>query len=158
AVSGLTSKSRAHYHPSAPSTLPDQLTSVEELGPTGTLLPNSDIKTFYSYDRDGRVTARYTRSDYSGRNTDVEFLYETTLFGHVPGTDSVFSTVSVNGGYYGYYFDFTNQRIRKEQPLGAANEYFWSRNHELLEDRENTAVTGGTPALDEYVWLGGRPV
>jgi RHS repeat-associated protein len=120
----------------------------------------TDLKTFFQYDRDGRVKDRSSPSDSSGSpSTDTQFIYEVSGIGQsVPGSDSVFNTVSVNGGYYLYYFDVRNDRIRKEHPTGAVDEFFWTPNHELLEDRGNTQEVSGTPALDEYVWLGGRPV
>lgn len=76
-----------------------------------------------------------------------------------PGTDSVFRAVNVNGGYYLYYYNASNERIRKELPIGNTEEYFWGPSHQLLEDRGTVSAVGSNnAALDEYVWLGGRPV
>jgi len=42
-------------------------------------------------------------------------------------------------------------------PDGQEDEYFYGLGNELLEDHEN-CPSCGTNTLDEYVWVGGRPV
>ena len=73
--------------------------------------------------------------------------------------DTVFKSVSVNGAVYNYYYDALNRRRLKVYPAGPKDEAFHDTTNQLLVDQGNDAVlTPTTFPVDEYVWLGGRPV
>jgi hypothetical protein len=75
------------------------------------------------------------------------------------GLETVYKSISVNGATYGYFYDASNRRRLKTYPAGPSDEYFHDFANELLVDQGNDSVLSATtPPLDEYVWLGGRPV
>ena len=111
----------------------------------------------FSYDADGRVTTRLGPIISSGSPVSrVDYAP-----GPDPGgaNDTVFKYVLVNGSAYNYFYDALNRRRSKSYPTNVSDEYFYDLGHQLLVDQGNSSLSFGlgTPMLDEYVWLGGRP-
>ncbi|NNB96512.1 RHS repeat-associated core domain-containing protein [Corallococcus exiguus] len=130
---------------------PDWLTSRNSTQ-TGAQLGYS-----YTYDADGRVSQKLWRpADAHGNAFHLDFTSGPSSNG---GADTVFKSVGVNGLTFNYFYDAQGRRRLKDYPTGVKDEYFYSQSQELLVDQGNThsyAMT--THPVDEYVWLGGRPV
>jgi RHS repeat-associated protein len=111
----------------------------------------------FSYDADGRVAQRLGPVDSTGYpSSQVDYLP-----GPGPGgaNETVFRSVTVNNSAYNYFYDGLNRRRYKSYPTGISDEYFYDLGHQLLVDQGNSDLyPPTTPTLDEYVWLGGRPV
>lgn len=138
---------------SAPGGLhPDWLTKMATSA-SGQLLGYS-----YSHDADGRVQQKIWPQDSSGMPSfSLAFAAGPSNSG---ATDTVFRSVSVNGATYNYFYDAFGRRRYKAYPiLPTSDEYFHDLGHALLTDRGSWdyGVTTAAP-LDDYVWLGGRPV
>jgi RHS repeat-associated protein len=118
------------------------------------------LKHSYAYDRDGRVTSKTWAQKLDG-SAPYSMLFgsgETDASSN-GALDTVLKSVSVNGAVYNYFYDAFNRRRSKVYPTGNTDEFFHSINDELLVDRGLSSVT--SPAalpIDQYVWLGGRPV
>jgi len=112
----------------------------------------------FTYDADGRVNQKSGPVDSTGLPASV------TSYASGPSgsgaTDTVFRSVTVQGASYNYFYDGLNRRRLKSYPTGISDEYFYDLGHQLLIDQGNSSLT--TPVsnypLDEYIWLGGRPV
>ena len=118
------------------------------------------LKYDYAYDRDGRVSSKKWPVDSSGdAGTVMSFASGGNGSGTNGALDTVFKSVSVNGAVYNYYYDALNRRRLKVYPAGPKDEFFHDTVNELLVDQGNDAVLSPTVyPVDEYVWLGGRPV
>ena len=139
--------------PSYDGTRVDQLTAIANTA-TGKLWGYS-----YSYDADGRVTQKLGPIDSTGGHAS------TTSYVSGPdasgANDTVFKSVTVQGAAYNYFYDTLNRRRYKAFPVsGIADEYFYDLGHQLLVDQGYSSLSPGSAVrvLDEYVWLGGRPV
>lgn len=112
----------------------------------------------FDYDSDGRVRQKTWPTDSSGAPSfSLAFTSGPSDSG---ATDTVFRSVSVNGATYNYFYDAFGRRRYKAYPIGpTSDEYFHDAGHVLLTDRGSWGF-GASPALpvDDYVWLGGRPV
>lgn len=127
---------------------------------------NPNLLWNYDYDLDGRVTKKYTRTDSS-----LTPAWQVSL-GYGPSSTSggdsmVAKTVSVNSAAWTYYYDPKARRtIKASAVAGIDDEYFYlGDQNQLLQDRGNWdvaskfgTVTGSGAPLDEYIWLGGRPI
>jgi RHS repeat-associated protein len=133
---------------------PDQLTT-QSSSCSGAILAHS-----YGYDRDGRVTTKTWPVDSSGDAGTVLALSSAIQgTGSHGGLETVYKSIAVNGAVYGYYYDALNRRRLKAYPAGPVDEYFHDLSNQILLDQGNDSVT--SPAwypLDEYVWVGGRPL
>ncbi len=80
------------------------------------------------------------------------------------GRDAVFRSVSVtkgpSNGIFNYYYDSKGRRRLKVYPLNLlSDEYFYSVSNQLLEDRSMvSAFYLSGYSVDQYIWLGTRPV
>ncbi len=118
----------------------------------------------FSYDRDGRITSIEGPADSTTYGSVIGISYQgDNAIG--PGSGSVFRQTSIsqpNGtaSYYSYWYDIWNRRQAKEYSLNELfDRYFYDLGHQLLEDRGYHSLTEGEPfPIDEYVWLGGRPI
>ncbi|WP_395843825.1 RHS repeat-associated core domain-containing protein [Archangium violaceum] len=112
----------------------------------------------YAFDVNGRVTSKlWANDDTSTPSQTVTFGYDQQ--GTRGGGQDTFRSVSVNGASYGYFYDASGRRRFKSYPLGTSDEYFYDLSHHLLEDRGSATLTAGAPyPMDEYIWLGERPV
>jgi RHS repeat-associated protein len=123
--------------------------------------PTSGNRFSFVYDWDGNVSSKLWIPDSSGPKGDgIAMGYTTDSRGAMgPGSDSAYRFVAVNNGSYLYWYDADNRRRRKDYPLGVSDEYFYDRRHSMLEDRGNVSSSTGAPfPIDEYIWLGDRPV
>jgi RHS repeat-associated protein len=112
----------------------------------------------FSYDAAGGATQKLGPVDSSGLpSSTTDYLSGPDGRG---ANDTVFRAVVVNGAAYNYFYDGLNRRRYKSYPTGTGDEYFYDLGHQLLVDQGNSSLTpsGATPVLDEYIWLGGRPV
>src|SRR5205807_434043 len=67
--------------------------------------------------------------------------------------------VNVGGQWFNYGWDAFHRRTSKVYPTGTSDEYFYDQGHQMLADRGMLDVSvGGAYTVDEYIWLGGRPV
>ncbi|WP_338269872.1 RHS repeat-associated core domain-containing protein, partial [Corallococcus caeni] len=130
---------------------PDQLVSRNSTQ-TGATLGHS-----FTYDADGRVSQKLWRpADAFGNAFHLDFTSGPSSNG---GADTVFKAVSVNGLSFNYFYDAQGQRRLKDYPTGIKDEYFYNASQGLLVDQGNaSAFTATIHPVDEYVWLGGRPV
>ncbi|MCP3168876.1 RHS repeat-associated core domain-containing protein [Myxococcus qinghaiensis] len=147
------------------------ITSTLEYGTSPTsvdwllsVTPHHDAhqKVVYEYDADGRVERKE-----SGR-------YGSNLFAHVLNMDygpamatgrgsareTVFRTVSVNNLSYQYFYDAFGRRRAKLHPVnGVKDEFFHDASIGLLVDQGwKDVMDPDYRTVDDYVWLGGRPV
>jgi RHS repeat-associated protein len=118
------------------------------------------LKYDYAYDRDGRVSSKKWPLDSTGdAGTAMLLASGGTASGTNGALDTVFKSATINGAVYNYYYDALNRRRLKVYPAGPMDEAFHDMASELLVDQGNDAVlTPTTFPVDEYVWLGGRPV
>lgn len=130
---------------------PDQLTMRS--GCSGGMLSTS-----YTYDDDGRVASMYGPNDSSGQPSWA-YAMGSGPDGSSGAFDSVYKSIGVNGATYGYFYDAFNRRRAKQYPLGMKDEFYYRLDNLLLVDVGNdSAVSATAHPVDEYVWLGGRPV
>ncbi len=113
----------------------------------------------YAYDAEGRVRGIVTEKK-NGEAWHTVTLQPGTVNGvSQGGLDSVYSQWGVNRAVYRAYYDSTNRRRVKEYPTGARDEFFYSGNSQLSVDIGNEKLWQGSfRPVDEYVWLGDRPV
>ncbi|MBL8951111.1 MAG: RHS repeat-associated core domain-containing protein [Myxococcaceae bacterium] len=129
---------------------PDRL--VEEKPLSGTVTANR-----YGLDRDGRRTSR-TWVDYAGNLSPVVVQSMTHDLGY--GPDTAITELTVQGLSYVYVYDLFGRRTRKSYPTSDADKFIYAPGGvEMLEDVGVTAasVTSSFP-IDDYIWLGGRPI
>jgi len=109
----------------------------------------------YQYDRAGRPAR--DGGFYFGPNGTGE---KAIGFDYYYGAGITFHGARVGGLWYNYGYDAFNRRVAKSYPTGLSDEYFYDQGHQLLADRGrcNLVSGGGCYTMDEYVWLGGRPV
>lgn len=137
---------------------PDLLKSVKLDAGTG---GGSSTPFDYSYghDSDGRVITRLER----GGTLTLEPGVAGTIGGaqNSGALDSVLKTVTTTSSVtYSYFYDANNRRRLKVYPTSVEDEYFYSADSShLVVDVGNDSVTTPTfHPLDEYIWLGGRPL
>jgi len=133
-------------------------TRVDQLSRLAIPAATSMYSYNFTFDADGRVIQNSGPIDSSGLPASIT--------SYAPGpsasgaNDTVFRAVTVQGAAYNYFYDGLNRRRLKSYPTGISDEYFYDLGHQLLIDQGNSSLT--TPVsnypLDEYVWLGGRPV
>jgi len=133
----------------------DQLVSV-------TSQSDALLSSAYTYDADGRSVLKNMGTYSTGEPVHtLELGYGAPPEGGSSGSarETVFRTVRVNGLTYSYYYDALGRRRAKVYPSGVRDEFFHSASHELLVDQgsSNVLSTSFRP-VDDYVWLGGRPV
>lgn len=122
----------------------------------------SALTTNYVYDRDGRVTKRYSPADSVVAHVNQqEFPYAAApgASAPTPGLDSVMK--GVRFGDTGepsvvlmYYYDEQNRRVRKEYPSTFINHFLYGEGKRLLADDYQAFQRG----VDEYIYLGDVPV
>ncbi len=118
------------------------------------------------YDNDGRVTGLSGVADSSGVAPTLQLSWVSDSYNQVgPGEDIVLraSTRSAGGtgnAIFTYYYDSANRRQLKVYPANNVSDVFlYDTGHQLLEDRGNYSMWTGAPyPIDEYVWLGGKPI
>jgi len=139
---------------------PDQLSRD---GTSGSTLVHS-----FTYDKDGRVEEKRWPTA-----TGSSFYGDVIRFEHAaPGADSALSSV-VRRAYpmpgaswtnpvdatWTYVHDAWRRRIAKVYPVNdVRDEFFYDTQRQLLEDRGLRDMVASELPIDEYVWLGGRPV
>ncbi len=156
---------RSDFHSSSYPMMVDNLASQYAGAPWPL---NTGIYSHYEY-VDGNVSARDRRPDSAGGNWSHRLTFDygessnTGAFGH----ESVFRRVgvekpSIRGFYYNYAYDSHRRRTQKEYPYpGVTDEFFWSPNKLLLEDRGSNPIYSifyDKLSGDDYIWLGGRPI
>jgi len=125
----------------------DHLTQLESSG--------GALQYFYTYDALGSETGKHSMSDSTGPTMSYTF-YDSS--GNEGSSDSTFRAVDVDGSYYNYYYDGWMNRRLKDYPVGDNDEYFHAGSR-LLVDQGNAAQTGAVNhPVDDYIWLGGRPI
>jgi RHS repeat-associated protein len=138
----------------------DQLTSRSVTGSSCSSAclgsPPTFLTTSYTYDAEGRVAGITSPSDSSGPASSLSF--DATIDGQT-AVGSVYKAVTINGSGmpFEYWYDVNGQRRLKVYPDGEQDEFFYGLSSEMIEDHEN-CPSCGTNTLDEYVWVGGRPV
>ncbi|PTL74919.1 RHS repeat-associated core domain-containing protein, partial [Vitiosangium sp. GDMCC 1.1324] len=113
----------------------------------------------YSYNRDGRIEQIQWPNDSSGLpGRSLRFNYNTDT--QSAGNMTVFRAVEVVGGaFYNYWYDAQGRRRLKVHPTDQTEEYFYDQDRHLLEDRGFASLSQNAPyPLDEYIWLGERPI
>lgn len=112
----------------------------------------------YLYDSIGRTGI------VSGTNGSSNWLM--SLYGSggtVTGSESVlrYATLwDVQGGNqtFNYFYDPQNRRVRKQYPNGDLEGYFWDADKRLLMETAPENVGSTRQVMDEYLWLGQRPL
>jgi RHS repeat-associated protein len=147
-------------HPAAP----DQLYSVRH--------PTYEY-SFFDYTHDGQMGRKFGPYDSSGNHNTVwtfDWGESTSIYGTPAGFggESVYRAMGfgkpgANITYTSYYYDANRRRIAKDVATGAREFYHWSPARELLDDVGYPESCQLFPprfcrAVDDYVWLGGRPV
>ena len=133
-------------------THPDQLTQ------RASSCSGSILSTSYHYDRDGRVDSMTWPNDSTG-TPSYQFTMGEGPDGLSSAVDSVYKSINVNGVVYGYFYDAFHRRRAKQYPLGMEDEFYYRLDNLLLVDVGNdSTISVGAHPVDEYVWLGGRPV
>ncbi|MCY1047444.1 hypothetical protein OV208_39465 [Corallococcus sp. bb12-1] len=118
----------------------------------------------YAYDADGRVVGKesghYSNSTGSPANVlDLRYAPFNAADGQGSARESVFRAVQVNGATYNYYYDALGRRRAKVNPFNQRDEFFHGIGNELLVDQGwNEIYQGSFRVVDDYVWLGGRPL
>jgi RHS repeat-associated protein len=119
-----------------------------------------------SYSSLVRAADKLTRGyawDHSSRATQVTESLDGGSFANSLAFDysyaagATFKAAQVGGLWYNYGYDAFNRRVRKVKPSGVSEEYFYDDAHLLLGDRGYYSSKTGA-ALDDFIWLGGRPV
>lgn len=59
---------------------------------------------------------------------------------------------------FNYYYDTQNRRVRKQYPNGDIEGYFWSTDRRLLMETAPENAQAAPQVMDEYLWLGQRPL
>src|SRR5438105_2072405 len=112
---------------------------------------------WYAFDADGRVTQKTGPIDSSGSPASTVSYVSGPAAGGA--SDTVFKSAVVKGAAYNYFYDALGRRRLKSYPGGTSDEYFYDLGHQLLVDQGNASnAPSSTKMLDEYIWLGGRPV
>jgi len=127
-----------------------------ELGNRGISGSSYDRENF-TYDDDGLMTY------HSHENDSVGTSFSISVTPGYPGWSPMFKAVSISndssGAAYNYYYDSRNRRSMKVYPSSRTDEYFYDLGHQMLEDRGFYSTSQAYPyPIDEYIWLGGRPV
>lgn len=135
----------------------------------------SSLSTTYTLASSGDLMSSLSRSDTDGFTRTYTYKkdgrFESVAFGpHSGGEDSfvastysgegqIFRTLSLAGTAYTYDYDVYMRRVRKQYPNANTDEFYYDLGHQLLADRGTNTMSGNWPwPVDDYVWLGGRPV
>ncbi|MBF5044513.1 MULTISPECIES: RHS repeat-associated core domain-containing protein [Myxococcaceae] len=119
----------------------------------------------FTYDGDGRVAQKLGAVDSSGGSSS-SLTFDASADGAHAAVGAVYRSVSVRGGSsYEYFYDANGRRRLKRYIETAAqgeppieDEYFYDGD-KLLEDKGRPRQNDASgQALDEYLWLDGRPV
>jgi len=120
------------------------------------LIPTPDLTVKYGFDSDGRASRKSWQSP-SNHSVEAKYLsFDASIDAAHAAVGAVYKAVTVNGLIYEYYYDADGRRRAKLYPTGGKDEYLYDADNSLLEDRGLDGAGGYT--LDEYIWLGGRPV
>jgi RHS repeat-associated protein len=133
---------------------PDELTQRADA------CSGSMLKHTYAYDRDGRVVSKAWAQKLDGSAPySMTFGAGETDSSSNGALDTVLKSATVDGAVYNYFYDAFNRRRLKVYPTGATDEFFHSMSDELLIDRGlSSVISPSSFPIDEYIWLGGRPV
>ncbi|WP_158625701.1 RHS repeat protein [Corallococcus carmarthensis] len=119
----------------------------------------------FTYDADGRAVSKELGHYASGQPANLlEFRYApfNAPQGQGSARESVFRAVRVNGMTYNYFYDALGRRRAKVNPFNQRDEYFHGTGNQLLVDQGWNEVSqltqGNFRVVDDYVWLGGRPL
>ncbi|RKH72391.1 RHS repeat-associated core domain-containing protein [Corallococcus aberystwythensis] len=122
-------------------------------------------ETNFTYDADGRAVTKEQGHYVSGQPANLmEFRYApfSASEGQGSARESVFRAVRVNGMTYNYFYDALGRRRAKVNPFNQRDEFFHGTGNELLVDQGWNEVyqlsQGNFRVVDDYIWLGGRPV
>ncbi|NNC03988.1 hypothetical protein HJC10_14175 [Corallococcus exiguus] len=122
-------------------------------------------KTNFTYDADGRAVTRESGHYMSGQPANLmEFGYApfNASEGQGAARASVFRAVRVNGLTYNYFYDALGRRRAKVNPFNRRDEFFHGSGNQLLVDQGWNEIVpqsqGSFRVVDDYVWLGGRPL
>ena len=122
-------------------------------------------KREFSHDADGRAAYLLgPQSSYSGSSTYYNSITALDYNPVGPGSGSTFRTAgtltpSLSYLFWTYWYDTQNRRQAKVYPTEIMDVFLYDQGHQLLEDRGNFSSTTPAPCpIDEYIWLGGRPV
>ncbi|WP_158617077.1 RHS repeat-associated core domain-containing protein [Corallococcus exercitus] len=127
--------------------------------------PSGQYKeTNFTYDADGRAVTKEMGHYTSGQPANLmEFRYApfNATEGQGAARESVFRAVRVNGMTYNYFYDALGRRRAKVNPFNRRDEFFHGTGNQLLVDQgwnEVVPFQGSFRVVDDYIWLGGRPV
>ncbi|NNB99215.1 RHS repeat-associated core domain-containing protein [Corallococcus exiguus] len=119
----------------------------------------------FTYDADGRVASKELGHYTSGQPANLmEFRYApfNASEGQGSARESVFRAVRVNGMTYNYFYDALGRRRAKVNPFNRRDEFFHGTGNQLLVDQGWNELVPQTQdnfrVVDDYVWLGGRPL
>ncbi|MBN8232579.1 RHS repeat-associated core domain-containing protein [Corallococcus macrosporus] len=119
-------------------------------------------KVAFSYDADGRVVGKQLGlyvTDTPANVLDLRYSPFDASGGHGSARESVFRAVRVNGATYSYFYDAMGRRRAKVNPFNQRDEFFHDSRSELLVDQGWSDVFQSSfRVVDDYVWLGGRPI
>lgn len=112
----------------------------------------------FEYDADGRLITQHQWQSIDGFSQTLTLVPDD---GQNGAAGAVYREVMVNGAAYEYYYDSAGRRRLKVYPTGTTDEFFYDGD-KLIEDRGSATTldvfgNSGAP-MDEYVWLGGKPV
>lgn len=115
----------------------------------------------YEYDSLGRQT--YVTGTNGSSNWNMTF--NGTFMGGAPvtGSESVLRAANLwdqlsGNQSFNYYYDTQNRRVRKQYPNGDLEGYFWDGEKRLLMETAPENVGSTRQVMDEYLWLGQRPL
>ncbi|WP_375759283.1 RHS repeat-associated core domain-containing protein [Corallococcus exercitus] len=118
----------------------------------------------FTYDADGRAVTKEMGHYTTGQPANLmEMGYGpfNTQDGQGAARESVFRAVRVNGLTYNYFYDALGRRRAKVNPFNRRDEFFHGTGNQLLVDQgwnEVVPFQGSFRVVDDYIWLGGRPV
>jgi RHS repeat-associated protein len=156
------SPARPEWLTSYSSTTPTPPSSCSAVPALAACQGSPYVSTSFAYDANGRVTQkRMPASATLPQQWAVSFDYTTDATQAAEG--GVYKAATVNGAPYQYFYDATGRRRFKSYPSapGMGDEFFYVGG-DMVEDVGISTVSGApnpaSPPIDEYVWLGGRPV
>jgi RHS repeat-associated protein len=124
------------------------------------------LSTNYLYDSEGRLLTLTSAANSTGVPA-IDLGFISSIDAQFAAVNSVYQAIQVNGSTWEYYYDADGRRRLKAYPYNSlADEYFYNLSSALLEDHEGTTLSATgvvqTPTapttLDEYVWIGNRPL
>ncbi|MFT3841022.1 MAG: RHS repeat-associated core domain-containing protein [Myxococcaceae bacterium] len=106
----------------------------------------------FQWDQEGRIIA-----ETFDAGSVVKSAYN---YSYLQGVGTTFYGYQVGGSWYYANVDVFSRRVMKTYPSGYFDQYEYDLGHQMLEDRGLNTIAG-TPAnyvMDDYIWLGGRPI